>query len=231
LRTKINVLGLEKSPPEKTYPLIELVGQIDCGKKAIAPLLAKRIYGTYLTFPCLNPESFTGRALIAALTTSPRELEKNPGWWFHLYSANLFEFKDQLNGLLKLMPVVVTNYLIGMRTWANATGIDMDHFLKGFSTGLPNTTKAYSIIGSPWDTPGNLRSNFSSEFQFRVNRNMANPHDKRVTKHFIPQDISRSNQLNTIVRELATDIDNRYHTGLDLTALYSHTDFLGKNFK
>lgn len=228
---KPNIVGLKKVVEEVEFPLVEITGQIDCGKKSIASLVAKRIYGTHLTFPCLSPESFTGRALLAALSAQPRDLELNPGWWFHLYAANLFEFKDTLDRLTKIMPVVVTNYLIGMRAWANSTGLDMTHFLKGFSAGLPAPVKAYSIVGEAWDSPGNFKVNFSPEYQLRVNKSLSALTDKRVTKIQMPYGLPRFDQLNTICKTISADIDSRYKTGVNAHALYSHTDFLGKNFK
>ena len=132
--TKIHGL---RSKKKKENILIEILGQIDCGKKEIGDLVAKKLGATYLSFPLLfNLDSPTASILRNALIHSPRVLEANPQWWAHIYMAHLQEVKDKINAALEHGPVVVTNYVMAFRVWARAASFDIDTCYIGFTAGL-----------------------------------------------------------------------------------------------
>jgi hypothetical protein len=151
------------------YPLIEIGGTIDCGKRAIAQLVARKFVAVHIEFPIFNPPySASGTGLLEALTTRIQELERNPLWWCHMYAANLYESRDRLLSLLDRMPVVVTNYIHSFRIWAHAMNLDMTRFYHGYTIGLPAPNMFFCVQGQPWATPGNLPVKFSPQLKHKI---------------------------------------------------------------
>ena len=168
---------------KKTFPLIEILGQVDVGKKEIADLVSRKLSGTVLSFPFLfNLDSPTARILRASLIHYPRKLEANPMWWAHIYAAHLYEYKKQIEIALEHGPVVVTNYVMSFRVWARAASIDIDSYFDGFTAGLPQPNCAFSIIGEKNEGYRNLDIDFSPSLILSIDRAMHFLSDKRVLK-------------------------------------------------
>ncbi len=226
--SKSKMLGLPKK--DKEYPIIEIMGPMDVGKTYIAKLVARRINGMHVSFPVLDTSTMTGRALLSALSRSPRGLESSPEWWAHIYIANVYEQMNKLKEINSKMPLVITNYVLSYRIWMKATGVDMAHFLKGFTINLPQPNVAYSIIGEnpvPQDRP---TFDFSPEFVLRVQRGMSNPVDKRVNRVILSNTESKfvHVSVNSAACSITQDLKNRYKLRINETALYTRDEFLKK---
>lgn len=135
VNSRPNIYGLEKKKPTKSHPLVEIVGVPDIGKKYLAQLVAKKLYGNYLPFPNLSPASFTGRILLYYLNRDYSEIYAKPEWWRHVYLANMYEQAVQIPELLKLGPVVVTNYTTSFMLYNRA--LKPVSSFEGFFQSLP----------------------------------------------------------------------------------------------
>lgn len=196
--------GAKPDEPE-TPPIIELVGPIDCGKRAIGELVASRIGGVFISLPVLNPLRPVGKALFTGLVQTPQALELQPGWWCHLYAAQLYEMTEEITKVLDSgRPVIVTNYLISFRIWAAALGIDS---LKGWTKDLVEPRLAYGVVGEPCPTNGNVPHAFSEGFIDRVNKRLRHPYDRRV----IHLQISETEQWHTAINSVAEKITENLH--------------------
>jgi len=202
------IVGLEKKD-SNPFPLIELCGPIDIGKKYVGQLLAKRIHGHYVGFPIVGAMGPANRILIKALLTDTNNLEKNLYWWAHIYIASLYESAHFIENLNKEMPVIVSNWTNSFRTWFGSCGLNMPHFYNGFTADLPKPTKVYVLDGENWaDTQGNLVATFNPELVQHINSSFRSLHrmggpkkislyDKDKFRH-----IAINKAVDTIVRDL-----------------------------
>lgn len=214
--SKAKLLGVPRELPEP-YPIIEILGPIDSGKKPVAQLVARRLVGTFRPFPVMNPTRPVGQALFNGILSHPEQLEAAPHWWAHLYAAELYEHQAELERLQAMGPVIVTNYLISFRIWARAAGIPS---LQGWTSGLPEPRVAYSLVGPAWPAPGNIPLKFSPELVERVNLAMVRPADKRVRKVEIDHEKMPHLFLNKAAAEITSDLHSRYSLPVQESILY-----------
>ena len=205
---KPRLLGVP-AKPEKTFPLIELIGTIDSGKKAVAQLLSRMLGGIHIEFPNLDLDSDVGRSLFSKLLNSPDWLEENPYWWVHMQCCGLLERREELELHLKSRPVVVTNYVTSTRIWAKASAEITS--LAGWTPSLPQPDEVFSIVGEPWSNPGNIPNHFSEELMARVNLLMSHPRDiKVITMNVLPGRRMRHNSINDVTKNIATQLHLKY---------------------
>jgi hypothetical protein len=202
------------------FPIFEITGVPDCGKKLVAELVAKRLGGYCVHFPLLDTDSFTGFALLHSITTHPQELEQEPLWWVHLYCANLQERREYLQNLRRLAPVIVTNYMTGARIWARAVGVEK---LSGFFGQLPPTRRAYGLYGAKWETPGNLKNSFTPSFLSRLELGVKRRMDGQYTPILMQNTGKTWEAVNKAAQEITEDINKRYGLEIDEGQLYSPT--------
>lgn len=221
------MFGLKKKQKEP-FPIIEMMGPIDIGKTNVSMLVAKRLKGNFLSLPVLDPYTSTGRALLAALSNSPRALEKKPEWWAHIYIANVYEQADRIESLRMIGPVVINNYLLSYRSWMRATGMNMAVWLKGFTVNLTEPLAAYSVVGhDPLPTSG-PKFDFSPEFILSIKRSMNLMADKRVTK----VDMGEINYkaihvtVNNTAIAITNDLRDRYKLKVDETQLLTKDAYI-----
>ena len=161
-------------PSRKTpYPLIEIVGQIDCGKKYMSQMLASKIGGYSLNFPLLGSDTPISNLLLKTLAQCPEKLEANPHWWIHVYIANIYESKKLIENLLKEMPVITVNYINAFRVWSKCLGLNMPQFINGFTVDLPKTDRVYCLGLDSWTQPHtNMKVNLSYGLTTKFNRSI-----------------------------------------------------------
>lgn len=219
------VLNL-KPRQTKEIPLIEIMGPIDVGKTVVAQLVARRLQATLLTFPILDPYTMTGRALLASLTNSPKGLESNSQWWFHIYAANLYEQQQKIKTALESGPVVVTNYIFAYRIWAKAMGLD----ISSFTVGLPDPDIAYLLSGNevvPTDRP---KFDFSPEFVSRIRRGIMHPADSRIYKVNLQEVHSKFYHMtiNNAACTITDHVQEKFDCSVMEDALFTQDCFLRK---
>lgn len=172
--SRARVWGLEDKPQK--YPLIELGGFVDVGKRHTACLVATRLMGHVLEFPIFNAMgSVPGTALLAAVSTRADELVENPQWWAHLYAANLYEHKPALMQRLAEAPCVVVNYTNSFRLWTKTSTLrhNTHTSLEGFVDGLPKPDMFFLLKGKSWNPPGNTPQGFDDAFLQRLHFRMS----------------------------------------------------------
>lgn len=220
-KKKARLWGVERLPKE-LFPLIEITGQPDIGKKLISSLVANKLHGHCIHFPTLKAESFTGRALLFSLAKQADALEKNVEWWAHIYAANLYESKYNIEGLRRDGPVIVLNYTTAFRTWSKAAGFSSREKLKNFTAGLEEPSVIYSLHGDHWEAPGNFPNRFSSALLSRISLSMRMLGDKRVKIASYDEDVKfRHLQINEAASTIANDIASRYNLPIDDNKEYS----------
>lgn len=206
-----NFHGL-KTKKKSTYPLIEIIGQVDCGKKEIAELVAKKINGKYFSFPFLfNLESQTATILRQNMLNQPRVLENSPHWWIHIYAAHMYEYKKLIEMYLEIGPVVVTNYVMSFRVWARALNIDIDNY-SGFTAGLPQPNCAFSIVGEKNIGYRNLDIDFSPALTLSIDRAIHFLSDKRVLKKIdgIVKGQGKVTSFNQAAEKICSILEKKY---------------------
>lgn len=215
--------GVELKEP-KPFPLIEIVGPIDCGKKTLATLVARRLSGTTFIFPVLDMSTPLGKALTSAIISHPIAAEGLPGWWCHLYAAALYEQSHFLTGLKGIKPLVTVNYVVAARLWAKAAGLKN---LKGWTYGLPEPDITYTLVGPKWQNPGNIPVNFSEEFKARVDRSLAHPTDKRALRIVVDPLRNTHDFFNTAADLVCEDLVRRGLVGKTTEARYTSKQLTG----
>jgi len=194
---------------QSNYPLIEIAGPIDSGKKHLSQMVASKIGAYVLNFPLFGADSYTANILLKTLTNNPEELEINPEWYIHLYVSHLYESKNLINNLLKEMPVVVTNYTGAFRVWSTCLNINMKQFMAGFTVNLPKPTRSYCINTKLFSD--NLNIKLSSEFIRKYNKNILGTINK-TAKSVIVEDskflrVQFNNALDVICSDLKKNFD------------------------
>lgn len=216
---KAHLHGVEPARPEP-WPVFEVFGAADVGKKLVAELVAKRLGGYCVHLPCLDLQSFTGRALLHAIAHQAPLLEREPHWWAHLYAANMHEQRGRIEALREHGPVVVVNYMWGFRTWMRAAGVES---LDGFFGRLPEPLHGYSLVGHGWQTPGNLNLSFSATLLNKVQRASAMGPGKKTTVVKVQE--GRPNELwramNRAAMDVCASIRERYRLDVDEGQLYT----------
>lgn len=218
---KPKILGIDKA--KRTFPLIELIGPVDIGKRYIAKLVASKLLGYQVGFPVLDQNSITGSAILAASTSSEGSMETLPHWWAHIYAAHLLEYGDYLKRLLKERPVIVTNYILSYRYWNSATGAkSISERTEGIFPDLPIPQKGYSIIGAKSeDFPGNLQFPISETFKIRLRVGMHRALDGRIVKvHTNPED-SLHTYVNQTAKSITDDICQHFKLKQNPFAMYN----------
>lgn len=219
------ILNLKKKAP-KPNPLIEIMGPIDIGKTSIAKLVAKRLQGTYIAFPVLDPFSITGRALLSSLTQNPRGLEVNSNWWAHIYSANLYENHYRIQEALELGPVIVTNYTSSFKFWMKTLELPVITYVDK----LTQPDYMYILLGDEIVPTNRPKIDFSPEFILRINRHIANiklPRFKRIqfNDFYSP---TMHNHVNNIATAISSDINSIFKCPVNEKELYTKDHFIKK---
>lgn len=207
---KPKIWGVKPKTPAR-LPLIEITGYPDTGKRLIADLVAKKLKGVALNFPVFDVTSFTGRALIVAIRRQPEKLIENPHWWAHLYAANLYEKIKEIDQYRADLPLIVTNYVTAFKIWARAAIGKPDLNLKSFTLDLPEPNLVYSVLGDPWETPGNVPFNLSTELLLHIRAGMRTVGDKRVKIAVSKDELKyRHTQINDVASLIANDVSKKY---------------------
>lgn len=219
------LLDIKGKIPKK-HPIIEIIGNIDIGKTPVAQLVARRLKATYIPFPVLDPTSLTGRGLLTTLTQNARELERNPHWWSHIYSANMYEQVSRIEEANESGPVVVTNYTMAYRMWMKTLGVNIENF----TAHLPEPNVAYVLYGEQIVPTSRPIFNFSSEYIQKIKRNVAIINDPRVKKLVLSDFYSlyRHVYVNNICVAITTNVKEKYGCYVDEKELYSLNSFIMK---
>lgn len=191
-------------------------------------MLARKLQGQFFSFPVLNPLSATGGALLSLLVHHPKELEKNPEWWAHMYCANLFESRPEVVEALKQGPVVVTNYTHSFRVWAQAVfeSEDIRHLL-GYVRGLPKPHTVLSVWGEAWQSPNNFPVKFSQALSTRIR--LAHQHSTRTKRFSLIWDEERYRHiiLNKCIQSMAEIVCAQHpHVKINPFSQYTMHDFV-----
>lgn len=173
------MLGLP-APQRAKRPIVEIIGPVDCGKKAVAQLLARQLRGAYLSFPNLDLSSGSGRALFERIVTEPAWLEAHPDWWGHQSLCGMLERLDEIESHRAVRPLIVTNYLAAAGIWMRAAGGPPN--LQGWAGPLPQPDYVFALDGEAWANPGNVPAQYSPELLERVNALLAKPGDRRIIR-------------------------------------------------
>jgi hypothetical protein len=215
-----------KEKPEKKHPLIEILGPIDIGKTPIAQLVAKRLKGTFIPFPVLDPSTITGRGLLASLTTMTRSLEAHPHWWAHIYAANLYEQKSKIEDCLAKGPVVVTNYTVAYKLWMNILGVNTD----GFVGDMPAPNSTFYLYGDPITPTNRPKFDFSPELNIRMKRALTYTPDIRARRIILTDYYSPFTHvfINNICVSITSCLRDKFGCKVDEKELYLADAFLKK---
>jgi hypothetical protein len=206
-------------------PLIELSGSLDCGKIPLGQALAYRLGGQFYNFPIFNaPSSITGTGLLMALTTSVEALEANPEWWTHLYLANLWENHKLIKEALTYGPVVVCNWTVGARVYAQASCRMPKNQSKELVKGLTDPDIPIILQGDVYEHDANVPVKFTKKFQLNFQRELTDINWIKKIYLSYPDDVNRTLRLNrhldavvSYIRAVRPDIkDNnfKYSKGL-----------------
>lgn len=161
--------------PPKTYPLIELLGELDSGKVQIGQALARKLKGQCLQFPMFNaPRSLTGLGLMTLLGQNTELLESNPQWWCLMYAANLWENADKVRQALRYGPVVVINWTTAAKVYHRILTDADKRASYELIRGLPEPDFRFIILGERQDWPGNFDVSFTPLLTRRLNAGMRN---------------------------------------------------------
>jgi hypothetical protein len=219
------LLDLKEKLP-KPNPLVEIIGPIDIGKTPIAHLVARRVKGTFIPFPVLDPTTLTGRGLLSSLATGAKALEQNPHWWAHIYAANMYEQVSRIKNALTHGPVIVTNYTMAYRLWMRALGVDTT----AFTSNLPVPNLAYILCGeqiAPTDRP---IFDFSYEFVQRIRRGMftnTSPFARKIVLSDFESKWTHT-YVNNICTAISSNLRTKYSCKVNEKELYTTESFMQK---
>jgi hypothetical protein len=210
-----------KKKPE-LYPIFEIMGTVDCGKKLVAELVAARLTGSCIQLPVFDLTSYTGRALLQTLTSNPENLELNPYWWAHIYAANIHEQYLKIQKLREQGPVIITNYTSSFKVWMGIAGV---YDLSSYFGPLPEPLHTYSLLGSEIETSTNLSVNFSKRFKERINKGVKRPPGKKFSLINIQKNTNGKywDSLNESTKLITKDIKERYNLIVQEGFLYNST--------
>lgn len=203
-RKEVTSLLLKDSPP-KSFPIIELFGDIDSGKGVVGDAVARKIRGVCLKFPVFNaPKSASGIALLTVLTQNPQLLEDNPHWWAHMFIANLWENQDKIMAYQQLGPVVLVNWTSAVRSYFKTLTQSQSSIGTGLVHGLLKTDFEFMIRGVSKNYPGNLPINFSPSFKIRLGLHLSRYFR---CQHFTIKDKGNSTtNINTTAQQIVDSI-------------------------
>jgi len=207
-------------PPPLLYPIIEITGVPDCGKKLIAELVAKRISAKVIHCPYLDVQSFTGQAILHTVINNPKQLEVEPYWWCHVYAANLQEVRKMIKAYQKISPVVITNYTTGFSLWSKAMGVSN---LIGFYKDLPFSNLAIGLHGAYWETPGNITNNFSLRFHSNLEFHVRKRCEPKYKKVEMGKSKKMWEEFNIAATEITSIIKERFGLHVEEGYLFTPT--------
>lgn len=196
-----------ESEPEKTYPLIELLGDLDVGKVLIAEAVARKLKGVCLKFPHFNvPHSLTGMGLLTMLSKKPRDLEDNPHWWCCMYLANLWENQNLVLSHLEYCPVVVVNWATAAKMYYRMVVEDEIRTSWSPLRSLREPEFKFMLSGEPHIFPGNLTVDFSPKFKRDLRNTVRSTflHCQKIRVEFETGDCTR--EVNKIAENIVRSI-------------------------
>lgn len=209
------VLGRQKEV-RTHYPVLEITGNVDIGKRVIASLVSKRLGAALYYFPNLDVTTHTGRTLLTTLSSKPDYLEKNPYWWLHISIANYLEKTAEIQEVCTKRPVVVCNYTSAMRGWFRGLNIEKHEFW-ALTRCLKKPDKTYCIVSpAPICRSTNMTFNHSEELIREVNKyfTMRGEYDTKntVTMRINPEDFKYTYQaVNSMALAISRHAKLEYH--------------------
>jgi len=187
---------LLKTKDPLPYPVIEILGDLDVGKCAVADAVARKLKGNCLKFPMFNaPKSLTGLGLMTLLGQNTRMLEANPQWWSLIYAANMWENHQQVLEAKKFGPVVIVNWVTACRTYYKLLADIDSRATYALVRDLTPSDFRFVLRGEPFDFPGNFGVQFSSPFRRRLSKAM--------------QEITHATHIHVDYRQQTTQTVNR----------------------
>jgi hypothetical protein len=232
------LLGMKNRKVKKPV-IIELLGPIDVGKKYIAQLVARRINGTFISFPKIfSPDDFQNGVsphLIKLLTSSPKQLERNPEWWAHLYIASIYEYKQTIEKAVLEGPVILTNYINSYRIWMKSIGLEnFNQSFSGFTKNLPKPNIIYYVNGEAWKQPNtNLNINLSPEVVFKINSSLkftCNTGARKVDLDWFDSKFTHA-AINKTSKLITNDLKKNFKLDVNELVLYTSENFLPKKYE
>lgn len=205
----------------RNYPLIEICGQIDSGKRFIAQMVARRIAAKVIYLPHLSQLSPITKAVLAGMS-NPDSIVKNPAQWCHLYGAQIYEVKELIEHTLTQRPVIVTNYTNGFRGWIQGLGVKYrDSY--GWCEGLPRPNKCFVILGEKWSSPTNIGPQLPSSTEGSINMTFHRLGGDHIRKIWIEKTTPsrRTDAINQAVIEISKDISSAYKIKENPLMLYT----------
>jgi hypothetical protein len=191
------------SKPTPKWPLIELCGDLDCGKTVVGEAIARKLGTQFYKFPVLDAtKSLTGLALLTLLGQNPQALENNPWWWAHMYIANMHENQYKILDMQAHGPVIVSNWRTAARTYLGAT-VQCTGGERALYRGLAVPDLVITLLGQPWDVPGNFYVDFSP----RLKRTLHSSFLTQSCTRFISVVVDEKNTTRGI-NEVAQKITN-----------------------
>jgi hypothetical protein len=213
---------------KKTFPLIEIIGPVDCGKTQLATLVARRLFGKFISFPSISPFSPTGRELLQRLTNNPRALEENYEWWAHMYCANLYEQKAVIASTLECMPVIITNYTKSFKYWMMASGWGNSATLTAFTTNLPTPNLYFSVDMEEWKRPNHPQIDFSTSLKSKISSNINSHIEQNIIKVKRSTQTKKYMELNELATFITRKADEKYDLAINENQLYNINTFMKK---
>lgn len=199
----MEVLNLTERKPLR--PLIEIFGSIDCGKAMIVKLVARMLGCPALYLPVLTAGTATSTVMLSKGPMIDHHLTHNPEWWQLLAMAHIFEHREILEQ--RTGPLIVTNYLVGWRTWSRALGINHQGYI---SEKLPEPSYVYKVTGKELHHPGMMRFAGNALLKRKINSTILRANRKLM--HHVPlvENRYRHISINETAKIIAHDIARRY---------------------
>lgn len=217
-------MGLKKR--KSRFPLIEVLGPIDCGKRIIAPALASMLSGSWIELPSFSTN--TGRLLYSSLFASTSSVEAFPHWWAHIYGAHMLEHVDEIDSLRNKGPVIVTNYALAYKIWNSCLDFPYSTY-ETMVRGIETPDIGYIINSNlTQDNFKTIKMNLTPRFEHSVKFCML-----KGGKDTIIVDCNQTSDyyhvnLNNTVRTIAEHASKKYKLPINYSVVFTADMFMKK---
>lgn len=218
------IVGLKKR--KTRFPVIEVLGPIDSGKRIIAPALASMLNGSWVELPSFSTN--TGRLLYSSLFASTSLIEAVPQWWAHIYGAHILERVDEVENLRSKGPVIVTNYALAYKIWNSCLDFPFSTY-ETMIRGIEIPDIGYTINSNlTQDNFKTIKMNLTPRFENAIRFCM-----QKDIKNTVRVDCNQTSNhyhvnLNNIVRTIADHASKKYKLPIDYSVVFTADMFMKK---